>query len=84
MIWRPTTVSNGEITLEGTVPMRHHKHIAEMIVESVSGVQDVTNQLRVKRAGSSASDMGEGRQSQGTQTGSQAQGSQTSKSTRSS
>ena len=87
------TVNNGEITLEGTVPMRHHKHIAEMIVESVSGVQDVTNQLRVKRAGSSASDMGEGRQSQGTQmgsqsqgsqTGSQAQGSQTSKSTRSS
>jgi hypothetical protein len=42
-------VSNGEVTLSGTVQSRHEKFIAEEIADSVSGVSDVHNQLRVRR-----------------------------------
>lgn len=42
-------VSNGEVTLSGTVQSRHEKFIAEEIADSVSGVNDVHNQLRVRR-----------------------------------
>jgi len=40
-------VQNGEVTLSGTVEDRHAKRLAEDIAESVSGVRDVHNQIRV-------------------------------------
>ncbi|WP_437927037.1 BON domain-containing protein [Sorangium sp. So ce291] len=43
-------VQGNEVTLEGTVPQRHHKRIIEHIAESVRGVEDVHNRIRVQRA----------------------------------
>jgi len=40
-------VSAGEVTLEGSVNTRSMKHQAEDIAESVSGVRDVSNNLKV-------------------------------------
>ena len=40
-------VQNGEVTLSGTVEHRYFKKLAEHIAESVSGVQDVHNQIRI-------------------------------------
>jgi len=45
------TVQNGEVTLSGSVENRRQKHRAENIVDSVPGVKDVHNQLRVTRPG---------------------------------
>lgn len=42
-------VSNGEITLTGTVESRRMKRHAEDLAESVRGVNDVHNQLRIER-----------------------------------
>ena len=42
-------VSEGVVTLNGTVHERHAKRIAEDICESVRGVRDVQNNLRVNR-----------------------------------
>ena len=44
-------VKNGEVTLTGTTSDRRQKLIAEQIVESVSGVIDVHNQIRIRREG---------------------------------
>jgi hypothetical protein len=41
------TVSEGEVTLEGMVHSRREKRLAEDIAESVSGVRDIQNRLRV-------------------------------------
>jgi hypothetical protein len=38
---------NNEVVLEGTVPDRRTKRLAEDVAESVSGVRDVQNRLRV-------------------------------------
>ena len=38
---------DGEVTLQGTVSSRRMKRLAETIAESVSGVIDVHNQLRI-------------------------------------
>lgn len=43
-------VQNGEVTLEGSVETRHMKRLAEDLAEGVSGVTDVHNTLRVKKA----------------------------------
>ena len=43
------TVRDGVVTLDGTVNERHAKRIAEDICESVRGVKDVQNNLRVAR-----------------------------------
>jgi hypothetical protein len=43
------SVSNGEVTLTGTVNNRYAKRLAEEIAESVSGVTNVENRLRVSR-----------------------------------
>jgi len=43
------TVNNGMITLTGRVDSREDKRRAEDLAESVSGVSDVSNQLRVER-----------------------------------
>jgi hypothetical protein len=40
-------VSGGEVTLEGTVHARREKRLAEDVAESVSGVRDVQNRLKV-------------------------------------
>jgi osmotically-inducible protein OsmY len=58
------TVKNGEVTLTGTVDDREAKRRAEDVAESVMGVEDVMNQLRV---GSSASGWSGSRSSQGSQ-----------------
>jgi hypothetical protein len=42
-------VENGEVTLNGTVRSRTEKHRAEDTIESISGVRDVHNHLRVSR-----------------------------------
>jgi hypothetical protein len=39
--------NNNEVVLEGTVPDRHTKRLAEDVAESVFGVRDVQNRLRV-------------------------------------
>ncbi|WP_293676685.1 BON domain-containing protein [uncultured Phenylobacterium sp.] len=46
------SVSNGEVTLTGTVESREAKHRAERIVEDLSGVNHVQNNIRVRQAGS--------------------------------
>lgn len=43
------TVANGEVTLSGTVNERGAKHRAERLVEDISGVDHVQNNLRVQR-----------------------------------
>jgi hypothetical protein len=42
-------VSQGTVTLEGSVPARWMKHQAEDIVDDLGGVQDIQNHLRVSR-----------------------------------
>jgi osmotically-inducible protein OsmY len=42
-------VKDGEVTLTGTVSDRNAKRMAEDIIENVSGVTEVNNQIRVKR-----------------------------------
>ena len=42
-------VEGAEVTLEGTVPDRYSKRLAERIVEGVYGVEDVHNRLKVRR-----------------------------------
>lgn len=55
-------VSNGMVTLEGTVEDRWMKHRAEDIADSCSGVKDVTNSIRVvsrnERGGEYAGSLG--------------------------
>jgi hypothetical protein len=45
------SVSGGEVTLSGTVESREAKHRAERIVEDISGVSHVQNNLRVQKGG---------------------------------
>jgi BON domain len=45
-------VQGAEVTLIGTVNSRRAKRLAEDVAEQVSGVKDVSNQLRVKEGGS--------------------------------
>jgi len=54
-------VSNAEVTLQGTVRDRHDKRLAEDLVDQVSGVREVHNQIRVSQPGS---DAGQGQQPQ--------------------
>ena len=41
-------VANGEVTLDGTVPSREQKRRAEDVVDDLSGVKNVQNNLRIK------------------------------------
>jgi BON domain len=41
-------VQNGEVTLEGTVPDRRTKRLAEDVAEETSGVKQVHNRLRIQ------------------------------------
>jgi len=44
------TVSEGEVTLEGTTPDRSQKRRAESIAEEVMGVRDVHNRLKLNKS----------------------------------
>lgn len=48
------TVVNGEVILGGTVSSRHAKRLAEDIADSVVGVRDVHNEIRLPEAASQA------------------------------
>ncbi|MEO7998322.1 MAG: BON domain-containing protein, partial [Gemmatimonadaceae bacterium] len=54
------SVSNGEVTLSGTVDSRDAKRHAEDLAERVSGVSDINNQIRVSNSRSSAPDAATG------------------------
>jgi len=41
-------VANGEVTLEGVVASRAARRLAEAIADTVTGVRDVSNQLRIR------------------------------------
>ena len=43
-------VKNGEVTLTGTVDSRQSKRMAEDALDSISGIKDVHNQLRVRQS----------------------------------
>ena len=45
-------VASGEVTLDGTVPSREQKRRAEDLVDSLSGVKHVQNNLRVSETSS--------------------------------
>jgi osmotically-inducible protein OsmY len=48
------SVSNGEVTLNGSVPDRDQKRRAEDLIEHISGVRDVHNHLRTGSASAGA------------------------------
>jgi hypothetical protein len=50
------SVSGGEVTLSGTVDSREAKHRAERLVDDISGVNHVQNNLRIQKAGFLKSD----------------------------
>lgn len=50
-------VENAMVTLSGTVDNREAKRAAEMVIENISGVEDVKNDIRVKKSGEFGSDM---------------------------
>jgi len=66
-------VENGEVTLTGMVESRQAKRLAEDILDSISGVKDVHNQLRVQQGGAqpewSHTEMKASRGKSGSQTG---------------
>lgn len=69
------TVAKGEVTLTGTVGHRSSKRRAEDIAESVSGVKQVENRLRVgQSAGSQGSGLSGMNDPSGSSTGSSASG----------
>jgi osmotically-inducible protein OsmY len=76
-------VKNGEVTLTGTVDDREAKRRAEDLAESVMGVEDVMNQLKVTTSRSQWSGSGSG-SSQGSQSSRSSSGTSTSSSTASS
>lgn len=57
-------VKDGEVTLQGTVDERRTKRMAEDLAEDCSGVRDVMNQLKVRRA---SGESGQGGQEQAQQ-----------------
>lgn len=68
-------VENGTVVLSGTVGQRHHKRVLEQMVERLHGVDDVRNELRLKRE-----DQTQMRgQQQGREQGTQANGDQNPK-----
>jgi len=51
-------VSNGEVTLDGTVSDRRQKRLAEDVIEDIPGVKDVSNRLKVRGEGGTSSPAG--------------------------
>jgi hypothetical protein len=58
-------VERGEVTLSGTVDNRHAKRMAEDAVDSVPGVKEVHNQIRVKQGQHEGSGDGQDYQQRG-------------------
>ena len=54
------TVSNGEVTLDGTVSGRDDKRRAEDLADNVSGVRHVQNNLRIQQQGTAMETTGVG------------------------
>jgi hypothetical protein len=54
------SVDNGEVTLEGVVENRAEKRLAEDCADSVAGVLDVHNHLRIRQANEPAGKKSEG------------------------
>ncbi|MFN8508802.1 MAG: BON domain-containing protein [Dehalococcoidia bacterium] len=52
-------VSGGEVTLDGTVPDRRQKRLAEDVIEDISGVKDVLNHIKVRGEGGAMPPTGE-------------------------
>ena len=52
------TVDNGEVTLDGVVENRAEKRLAEDCADSVDGVTDVHNHLRIRQPGAAAKNAG--------------------------
>jgi hypothetical protein len=48
-------VTEGRVSLQGTVPERYMKHAIEDVVDSCHGVQDIDNRIRVERGERSGS-----------------------------
>ncbi len=48
-------VRGGRVTLEGSVPERRMKHAVEDLADSVAGVNDVENKIRVSQSGGAQS-----------------------------
>jgi len=67
-------VKNGEVILTGTTDSGDTRREIERVTETVSGVKDVTNQIRMRREASSSSSTGDGRKSN---QGSNSEGSST-------
>lgn len=63
-------VQQGEVTLSGSVADRHTKRMAEDVVEHVSGVREVQNQIRVHREMADSTKQAASDASRTTQTGS--------------
>jgi len=61
------TVKNGEVSLSGTVNNREAKRRAEDLVESISGVNNVENRIKVSTEGSSENRGSQGSQDRGSQ-----------------
>jgi hypothetical protein len=70
-------VQSGRVMLEGTVPERRMKHAIEDLADSVAGVSDVENKIRVNQSGNSQASQrsGSDRQSRASSSSSGAQGS---------
>jgi osmotically-inducible protein OsmY len=49
-------VQNGEVTLHGHVDSREAKRMTEDVAESVFGVKEVSNQIKIKSRGESSED----------------------------
>ena len=67
-------VKNGEVTLTGTTDSGHERREIERVAETIPGVQDVTNQIRIKRE---TSRTGDSRTSEGRSMSSSAESSAT-------
>jgi hypothetical protein len=72
------TVKDGEITLEGSVNERRMKRLAEDCAESVSGVNQVHNRLRVEEEGAGRSQGREQKEGQSSQSSTRQQSSRSS------
>ena len=48
-------VSNGVVTLDGTVDDRYSKYMLDEMVDPIAGVKDVDNRLRIQRGGDQSS-----------------------------
>lgn len=58
-------LQDGEVTLDGMVNDRRSKHLVEDVIDQVSGVKDIHNNLKVEKHGQMQSDEMQGRTSWG-------------------